>query len=118
MTAMRELTPQERQAIQSLVQGMQPNQRDQLLRDIDSCRVEEATPDGSRLVFHIAGYDRPPYHGQHPYQVEGTMMDNDGAEISVLLHADENDRVLELEFIKWGEEQIVAPDWKTFQVLY
>ena len=118
MKTMRQLTPEERQALLALAQGMEINKKDRFLSDVEDCSVEEATSDGSRLVFHLANYQRPPYRGQHAYLVEGSLKDSDDTDISVLLHADENDRVLELELIKWGEARIVGPNWETFKVLY
>ncbi len=46
------------------------------------------------------------------------MRDGDGSEISVTVYADENNRVLELELIKWAEAPISRPDWTTFKVTY
>jgi hypothetical protein len=46
------------------------------------------------------------------------MRDSDGTAITVSVYADENDRVLELEFVKWGDGPIVKPDWATFRLKY
>jgi len=75
----------------------------QLLADLETASAISATEDGSGVQFYIAGYDRPLYKGQFPYGVEGKMLDQDGAAMSVLLHADENRRLFEPEFIRWGE---------------
>lgn len=71
---------------------------------------------GSRIVFEIDGYLRPPYRGQHAYKVEGKVLDRDRAEVSVVLYADENNRLLELEFIRWDGGQIIDLDWETLQL--
>ena len=81
--------------------------------DLTKVAVESATDDGSRVVFEIAGYERPPSRGQHAFEVEGRMGDADGADITVSLYADENDRLYELELVRWDSGKIIDPDWKT-----
>lgn len=44
------------------------------------------------------------YQGQHPFNIEGKMFDHDRTELTVLLHVDENNRLLELEIIRWARE--------------
>lgn len=114
----RRLTDHEYSALIELSKRLGSDQQKQLLDDLKKCTVEEATKDGSRLLFSIDGYDRPPYKGQHAYPVEGTVTDSDGAELSVSLYADENNRVLELELLKWGDALIQKPNWDTFKVSY
>jgi hypothetical protein len=74
----------------------------QLLNDLVHACVEEESSDGSRVIFGIDGYVRPSYRGQHSFGVEGTLQDKDGASITVILYADENGRLFELELIRWG----------------
>jgi hypothetical protein len=81
-----------------------PKKAGRSLADLENASAVPATEDGSRIQFEIRGYDRPPYKGQHPFGVEGKMQDQDGAELSVLLHADKNGRLFELEFIRCGKE--------------
>ena len=70
----------------------------------------------SRITFMIAGYERPAYQGQHPFRVEGKVQDRDGSEISVLLYADENGRLLELELVRFDEGEVIEPDWSTMRL--
>ena len=65
-------------------------ERHQLLADLENASVSASTPDASLIAFEISGYERPKYHGQHLFVVEGKISDSDGADVSVLLHADEN----------------------------
>lgn len=67
-------------------------------------------------MFEIAGYKRPMYRGQHPFGVEGRMLDSDGVEVSVLLHVDENGRLLELELIRWDSKDLLGPRWETLRL--
>ncbi len=97
-------------------------ERNQLLQDLKNCEVEDAAPDGSRLIFHIKGYKRPPYRGQDTFRgkdgfpVEGAMADADGGEMDVLLFSDQNNRVLELELVKHAGGPIIGPDWDSFRL--
>lgn len=115
---MRKLTDAEHAALLLMIQRLPQEQRQQVMSDLEVCSVEEVTPDGSRLQIYIPGYDRPPYRGQHAYQVGGHLRDGDGEKVEVTLYADENDRPLEVELLKWGEEPLRKPDWATFSVAY
>ncbi|MDR6537127.1 hypothetical protein J2739_002900 [Variovorax soli] len=95
---------------------LEEGERSQLLEDLEKASAAPATPDGSRVMFFIAGYERPQYRGQHPFGVEGRMLDSDGTELSVLLHADENGRLLELEFLRWDSFDLLGPNWKTLRL--
>ncbi|WP_329913113.1 hypothetical protein [Stenotrophomonas sp. SMYL82] len=81
----------------------------QLQADLASATAVEMGPGGSRVGFVISGYERPPYQGQHPYPVELLMQDADGAELTPILHADANDRLLELEIIRWDGAELISP---------
>ena len=41
------------------------------------------------------------------------MLDSDGEELSVLLHADENGHLLEVEFIRWDSGGLLGPRCET-----
>nr|WP_162574684.1 hypothetical protein [Variovorax sp. PBL-H6] len=99
--------------IANFASRLEERERTQLLEDLEKASATLATPDGSRVMFDIAGYKRPPYRGQHPFGIEGRMLDSDGAELSVLLHADENGRLLELELVRWDSSDLLGPRWET-----
>jgi len=113
---MRPLLGSEKELIELFADRLPEKQRAELLNDMRSATAEDAVPGGSRVVFFISGYDRPKYKGQHPFPVEGRVQDRDGAELSILLHADENDRLFELELIRWDEKSILDPQWRTLRV--
>jgi hypothetical protein len=113
----RPLTDNERDLISRAAEKLGDGGGERLLTDMESAVATPATADGSRIMFEIAGYKRPPYRGQHPFGVEGQMRDRDGTELSVLLHADENGRLLELEFVRWGDGDLIDPDWSTLSLL-
>jgi hypothetical protein len=116
MKKMRPLNSAELSALLALANKLPDQERINLLKDLENSHVENLTPDGSRLGFRLQEYDRPPYSGQHAYSCEGRVLDADGDEITVCLYADQNDRLLELELIKWSDEPIQAIQWKTFTV--
>jgi hypothetical protein len=107
---------EERGVIHHVAQRLPPAQRDLLLTDMANATAEDASAGGARVVFTIRGYERPTYRGQHPFPVEGRVLDRDGAELSVLLHADENGRLLELELVRFDEGPVLRPDWSTFKL--
>lgn len=113
---MRSLNNYERAVVQALANMLPSQERDTLLQDLQHCQVESLTSDGSRLGFNLEGYARPSYVGQHPYSCEGRALDSDDQEVTVCLYADQNDRLLELELIKWSDEQIQSIRWETFTV--
>jgi len=115
-TMMRPLTNKERDFIAQIGEKLGGSEGAQLLADAKNASAISATVDSSRIQFEIPGYERPKYKGQRRYGVEGKMLDQDGAELSVLLHADENGRLFELEFIRWGEGDLINPDWNTLKL--
>lgn len=118
MAEVRPLTLGERAALVRMADKLPDAEREGFLRDIENCGVSSQTEDDSRLLFELRGYVRPEYKGQHAYPVEGVVKDADGAELTVCVYADHQDRLLELEVIKWGDASIQQPDWDTFEVRY
>jgi hypothetical protein len=41
----------------------------------------------------------------------------DGGQMSVLVNLDQNDRLLEVEFIRWESLTSAAPDWSTLSIV-
>lgn len=113
---MRPLTFSEKQVIRSIAERLSGPEREQLLADSEHALAEAVTEDGSRIMFAILGYERPSYRGQHAFGVEGSVTDRDGAELSVLLHADENGRLFELEIVRFDDGPVVGPDWSTLRL--
>lgn len=110
---MRSLSIVERTIIEQMADKMPVALRSTLLTDLESAWVADELADGARISFFIPNYVRPPYRGQHSYGVEGRILDEDGAEISVILYADENNHLLELELVRWGEGVVKAPNLAT-----
>jgi hypothetical protein len=116
VNCMRPLTNQERQLLSHLAEKLEEPARSRLIADVQAAEVESASEDGSRLLFHINGYERPPYKGQREFPVYATVRDADGEHLSIALYADQNDRLFELEFIRFAEGTLISPDWSTLSV--
>jgi hypothetical protein len=112
----RPLTSHEQELIYRFAERLSDPQRRRLLQDAADATAETINADGSIIRFHLAGYERPPYRGQHSLPVEGTVIDADGASISVLLHQDESDHLYELELVRFDDGDLVAPQWDTFRL--
>lgn len=114
---MRPLNVNEKNLIARFAEKLNAPERERLLDDAAQATAKEVTPDASRIMFEIAGYHHPPYRGQHSYGVDGKMLDSDGVELSVCLYADENGRLLELEFIRWDPNDLQSPRWETLEII-
>lgn len=109
-------TVEEQNLILEIANRLDGRESEQLRADLKNAVVVSRANDNSRIEFGIDGYKRPPYNGQHPYAVEGKMTDSDGAELSVLLHADENGRLLELEIVRWDNGSLIGPSWSSLKL--
>lgn len=109
----RPLNSTERRLIQAFAERVDPPASEQLLRDLELASAEAVLPDGSIVRFHLDGYVRPPYRGQHTIGVEATLEDKDGATVTVLLHQDEQNRLFELELVRFAEGDLIEPRWDT-----
>jgi hypothetical protein len=100
----------------AIADALSPQQSQTVKADLEKSSVVEAAADGSRFLFNIDGYQRSKYLGQHALPVEGTMSDRDGVDLHVLLHVDENERLFELELVRWAEGPVIEPNWSSFRV--
>lgn len=114
----RELTDSEKSFIRDVAARLAPTNAARLLDDLTSARAESMLDDGSLVLFHIHGHERPNERGQHTYPYEGTLRDADGAVVDVLLFADPSDRLFQLEFLRWGDGPLLKPDWTTLKIVH
>lgn len=106
---MRTVSNFESALIEAVAAHLPANSASQLQADLAYATAVEMGTGGARVGFVISGYERPPYQGQHAYPVELLMQDADGAELTPILHADANDRLLELEIIRWEGAELISP---------
>jgi hypothetical protein len=114
---LRDLTKDEISFIRSVANRLEPADRDRLLSDLSLARAEEMLDDASLMRIHLSGYKRGAVRGQHTYPIEGELNDADGTPAHVLLFADPADRLYELEFLRWGDGPLQAPDWTTLKLI-
>jgi hypothetical protein len=113
---MRSLSTVERTIVEQMANKMPEALRATVLADLARADVANELADGTRISFALSNYERPVYRGQHSYGVEGRISDVDGVEISVILYADENDHLLELEFVRWDDKGVQAPNLQTLRL--
>lgn len=100
----------EQALIKGVIQKLPSFAASQLASDLESAYVDELSSDPGRIRFGIRGYSSPAYEGQHQYPVEIRVRDSDGAELTVILYADANDRLYELEIVRWDGRNLISPD--------
>ncbi|MGA7780608.1 MAG: hypothetical protein WCA85_23305 [Paraburkholderia sp.] len=113
MTMLRNLSDHERSFITAIANRIDPGVGDRLLSDMEVARARPTLADGSIIRFELDGYDHPTRGGQDLFPVEGSMLDQDGSKVDVLLFNDSNDRLYELEFVRWDLGDLICPDWTT-----
>lgn len=111
----RKVSTEEETAIRQVAARLPSDQQLQLLEDVSKSSARSETPDGSRVRFDIDGYNRPEYRGQHSFGVQGELLDQDGSRLSFDLFADENNRLLELEIVRWDDGPL-NPVWSTLKL--
>lgn len=117
MDMLRPLTNNEIALITGVAHRLDDEARVKLLGDLAIAKAEVTLPDGSMIRFHLAGYQRAPYTGQHLYPFEGRLEDADGSQICLLLFADPADRLFELEYVRWWGGDLQNPDWSTLRFI-
>jgi len=103
----------EKNIIRRVAERLSSGESRLLLDDLEKSEAEPVGASSARIVFHISGYERPPYRGQRSFGVGGDLLDKDGTKLSFDLFADENGHLLELELIRWGEGDLIEPNWST-----
>ena len=95
---------------------MSASRRSELLADVESASVLSRSMDNASITFALSGYVRPPYLGQDTYGFDGKIKDLDGETLEVTLYCDQNGRLLELEFVRWDDNNVIAPLIDTLEV--
>jgi hypothetical protein len=116
----RPLTKEEITLIKLFAEKLNKKQENQIMADMKNATAEIITEAGGSIIcFHINGYERPEKGGQDVI-AEGTIKDQGNIPVTILLFTDCNDRLYELEFIRWdGTEgdKIIKLDWLTLTIL-
>ena len=107
---MRNISDFERLLVEGVARRLPSLDASKLLNDLRFASVDESSSDPARISFVIDGYPHPPYEGQHQYPVEIRLSDMDGADITAILYADANNRLYELELIRWDGREVSSPN--------
>ena len=108
-STLRKLHAHERLLIEAVAKVLPAEPAAQLRADVDAAMAV----DQSRALvgFVVAGHARSEPPGDHPYPVEIEVPDADGEALSIILFADGDGRLLQLEIIRWDDEAVTAPNW-------
>jgi hypothetical protein len=101
----RELAPRERGLLEKLLEAEFPG-RDELRVQLDSLTRKQAGEDGTLILRCGSG---PPAATQFRLAAEAMGKDEDGGEISVLLHVNKDGFMSMLEIIKYDGSPILRP---------
>lgn len=107
---MRDISDFEKSLVEGVAQRLPPLEASKLIDDLMLASVDDSSSDPTRIFFVIDGHPHPPYAGQHQYPVEIRLSDVDGADITAVLYANENNNLYELELIRWDGKDISCPN--------
>lgn len=108
----RQLTEEERVAVCRLAESLPEPSRVRIIADLKHATVAAMNDAGTIIRFEIPGYEHPLKSGGK-IKVDAKMKDRDGAQLDVILFTDENDRLYELELVRFAEGAVIGPDWDT-----
>jgi hypothetical protein len=108
----RSLTETEKMVISRMAETLPDSKRSQIVADLARASAEPMNDDGTIIRFEIPEYQRPPQTGGR-VTVDGKVKDRDGAHLDVILFTDENDRLYELEVVRYEVGKVMEPDWTT-----
>jgi hypothetical protein len=110
----RAFSDDERAFLESMADKLPLRECERLRHDIEIARV---IVDRDFLLIDLPGYERPEHKGQRSLAFEGEMRAADGGPMTLLVHVDQNERLLEVEFIYWESIGGRAPDWSTLSIV-
>jgi hypothetical protein len=114
MSSPRVFSTQERSFVRQVAERLPEPEREQLLVDLARGVVSK---EGDFLAVEIGNYDRPEYAGHSSFPFEGKLTDLTGEPVSILLNTDQNDRLLEIEFVWWASPSGTELDWSTLEIV-
>ena len=115
MNVSRTFTQHEQSFLHKVVEKLPADESRSLMRDIkDAISVTE---EGDFVGVELRDYRRPGYAGHRNLRWEGKLYDKDGGPVSVLVNLDQNERLLELEYIWWSSPSGTHLDWSTQEIV-
>jgi hypothetical protein len=95
-----------------MCEGLVDSKRAQIMADLAQATALPMNDDDTIIRFEIPGYQHPPKSGGRVI-ADSRAKDQDGAYLDVILFTDENDRLYELEIVRFEEGKVIGPDWNT-----
>jgi hypothetical protein len=114
---MRAVTTVEREIVRWFAARANELQRERVLSDLDQAQAEETRDKHLTIQFQVEGYTRLPYRVEHPLLVNACVLDFDGAKLDVSVSLDENDRLFQLQVLRFEDGPVQGPDWTTLREL-
>jgi len=114
---MRPVTTVEREVVRWFAARASQLQRERVLSDLEQAQVEETRDEHLTIRFQVEGYTRPPYRFERPLPVNACALDSDGAKLDVSVSLDENDRLFQLQVLRFEAGPVQGPDWTTLREL-
>lgn len=111
----KNISDTERHLIAYVASMLPPDEREDLMRDLDISHVARRSEDMQLVRFEIDGYTRPDYIGQRPYSAEAILKDVDDAELLLIIFKDQNQRLLELEIVRFDGGALQRPVLSTLK---
>ena len=112
------LKQEERDLIRRYAELLPLAAQELILEDLQIAQIKECASNRSWIILAIPGYERPIYQGQYTVEVEGKLLDKDGTEVSAILYVDENNRLYELEFVRWDANELIDLQWSTLEIFH
>jgi len=111
------MTRDERGLLLAIADKLNDDSRTKLRADIELVSSCVTSDDGSFISFELSNYQRPAYDGHDSFEFQGSLDDSNGVPMTALVNADVNGRLLEIEFLRWGEGGTIVPNWKTLRIV-
>ena len=111
---MRKLTEKETLLVSRMAKELPDSVGAQIIGDLTRENVENINEDGSIIRFQIAGYARAA-NSDGRVIVDGVAKDQDGAHLNVILSVDDDDRLYELEIVRFDKGKLIGVDFETLK---
>lgn len=98
--------------VSRMAEALADSRRAKIMADLAQATAVPMNNDNTIIRFEMSGYQHPPKSGGR-VTVDGKAKDQDGAYLDVILFTDENDRLYELEIVRFEEGKVLGPDWNT-----
>jgi hypothetical protein len=114
----RQIREEERLILREALFCLDDEEKARMLDIVDSIESVSEFAFGAVLRFNIVNDSCASYNGQHQIGSDVELIDLDGSSITVIVYANELGIPFEMEFIKWGDDEEIRPDFELFKAGY